>query len=476
MPQWTTPHLLLLEEVQQRRDEGCAIPDDLLARIGAIDPVAGAWDTDEIWACYDQLDALAEDPELAAREPDELEAIRSLRPDGPRYLGWQPDEAELVDRMHGAWTGRCVGNALGKPVEHMSLGRRDGRLTGRADLERYLRNRGDWPLDDYVSGRDVGDGMEIRFPQSWREHISYTEADDDIHYTLVGLGVLEEHGLHFRWPDVAEYWLAHIPDAHICTAEAQAILNVMNHSARMVDGARGVNASPANLGCDAAFTRRHRNPYREWIGAQIRVDAYAWACAGQPELAAELAWRDAHWTHVRNGIYGAMWMAAMQAAAFVVDDPVELVGIGLSEIPADCRLAAVVRDTLEACRRTDDHAVVMDDLEGRCAALGGGSMHPVHTILNAGICTAALVLGKLDTRRSITTAVMCGADTDCNGASVGSVVGARAGRRAFDAGLADPLHDTIRPAMVGFADVRMEDLAHRSVALWHRIGAVPCPS
>ena len=36
----------------------------------------------------------------------------------------------------------------------------------------------------------------------------------------------------------------------------------------------------------------------------IRADAYGYACPGRPELAAELAWRDAGLTHRRTGIYG----------------------------------------------------------------------------------------------------------------------------------------------------------------------------
>ena len=81
------------------------------------------------------------------------------------------------------------------------------------------------------------------------------------------------------------------------------------------------------------FTSTHRNPYREWIGAQIRADGWGYACAGKPELAAEFAWRDAHWTHRANGIYGEMMFAAIMASAFLVDDPLELINIGLSEIP-----------------------------------------------------------------------------------------------------------------------------------------------
>jgi hypothetical protein len=66
-------------------------------------------------------------------------------------------------------------------------------------------------------------------------------------------------------------------------------------------------------------------------------------------------------------------------------------------------------------------------------------------------------------------AVSCGLDTDCNGATVGSIVGASSGRRALRQELAAPLHDTIRPSLVGFGDVKMGELAQRWAVVWHRI-------
>jgi hypothetical protein len=50
---------------------------------------------------------------------------------------------------------------------------------------------------------------------------------------------------------------------------------------------------------------------------EICADGLAYGAAGNPELAAELAWRDASFSHVKNGIYGKMYAAAMISAAFV---------------------------------------------------------------------------------------------------------------------------------------------------------------
>jgi len=453
---WDTPYKLLEHEITQRRDEGCVIPDDLLARIAALQSEERAYDSAAIDPLYDELLGLAADAELARAEPNELEDIRALRPDGPRDLGWRPGDDEALDRFHGAWTGRAVGCALGKPVEGMGMSRDgQGRVVGRSRVKQYLLNRGDWPLTDYFSGRDAGDGLTLWCPRSQREEIAYMEPDDDIHYTLVALGCLEQFGPDFSWQNVGQFWLGHLPIFSICTAEAQAIENLQSRSTR-----------PGYWSCAATpeFTRRHRNPYREWIGAQIRSDGWAWMCAGKPELAAEMAYRDASWTHERNGIYGAMMFAAIQSAAFVEHDPGRLVEIGLSEIPAHCRLARHTRACLDWIGQCDDFESCMERVE---AALPG--MSPVHTINNALICVLSMFYAKMQPTRAICTSVMCGHDTDCNGATVGSIVGAASGRRRFEDALAGRLHDTIKPSVIGFEQVSMRELAERTLTQFRRV-------
>lgn len=455
---WDTPLRLLQREITQRVDEGCVIPQDLLERIRALDPDLDAYELRVVDPLYAELMAVPQDPALAAAEPNDLDSIRALRPEGPRDLRYSPSEEEALDRFHGAWTGRAVGCALGKPVEGMGMSTDGtGRVIGRPLIREYLSRRGDFPLTDYFSGKDAGDGAHLWCPASQRERIAYMEPDDDIHYTLVGLGVLEEHGPTFDWQDVGRFWLARIPIFAICTAEAQAIENLQNRSTR-----------PGYWSCAATpeYTRRTKNPYREWIGAQIRSDGWAYVCAGKPELAAEFAYRDAHWTHERNGIYGEMMFAAMQAAAFVESDPARLVEIGLSEIPKACRLALRTRELLGWIGQLQDPEKCMERIESTFVG-----MSPVHTINNALICVLSLFFGEMDPDRATCAAVMAGHDTDCNGATVGSIVGAARGRVRYGGTLAERLNDTIKPAVIGFEQVSMRALAERTLRQWKRVDA-----
>lgn len=199
-----------------------------------------------------------------------------------------------------------------------------------------------------------------------------------------------------------------------------------------------------------AYTRHHRNPFREWIGAQIRCDAWAWAAAGKPELAAEFAYRDACWTHTRNGIYGAMFFAAIQAAAFVESSPRTLIEIGLSEIPADCRLARCVRTALCWHATCADFWSALDRMDQDDALV---RMNAVHTINNAVLCVLSLLYSVPTIDEATCNVVMAGLDTDSNGATVGSVAGAITGFKADSGILAPRLNDSIRPRVFGFERV-----------------------
>ena len=52
------------------------------------------------------------------------------------------------------------------------------------------------------------------------------EPDDDIHYSLIGLKVLEARGPEFCWHDVADCWNSSLPYNAICTAETRKDLEI----------------------------------------------------------------------------------------------------------------------------------------------------------------------------------------------------------------------------------------------------------
>mgnify|MGYP006300425709 CR=1 FL=1 len=272
-----------------------------------------------------------------------------------------------------------------------------------------------------------------------RGHITHGVRDDDTDYTVVGLRLLEEHGKDVTSEQIARFWLKNIPYGKTYTAERAAYRNFVN------------DIWPSR-------SARWHNPHREWIGAQIRADAWGYCCPGRLQAGAELAFRDASISHTRNGIYGAMWVAAMIAAAYVADDPEQVISLGLSEIPGQCRLAEAINRVLSWYR----DGVGAEEATGRLLD-AFGDYHAVHSINNAAVVALGLLWGEGDFSRSIGLAVMAGLDTDCNGATVGSVAGVLLGESGLPARWVDPLNDRLETAVAGDASVRISDLAARTL-------------
>ncbi|NLF93313.1 MAG: ADP-ribosylglycohydrolase family protein [Oligosphaeraceae bacterium] len=432
---------LLCLELQQRLEEGYIVPDELKKSITAV----AANSPDEFFrTAYAALEHLALDPAFPFVEPNALEEIRQARPASRMKAVSLPyGREELLNRYHGAWLGRCVGCALGKPVESLGMGGR------HQAIRTYLKMRGEWPLRDYFSNTEVDGSAKLTCPQSTRENIGFMESDDDIRYTLLGMLIFEQFGKDFTSRQIAQLWHRTLTLGQVCTAERQALLNYAVY----------LSALPAES-FDPEFTSTCNNPYREWIGAQIRADFFGFMAPGNPEKAAEYAWRDACWTHRKNGIYGEMFIAAVEAAAFATRDPEKLIQAGLGEIPANCRLAHEIRAALKVMPDYRDMDGFMEYLDQRFA-----TMSPVHTINNAVICAAALFYGKMAPERCICEAVTAGLDTDCNGATVGAITGIAAGFRDFGGTMAGKLNDLIKSEMLAFGDIRISELARRTLAL-----------
>ena len=421
---------LLAAEIIQRREEGCSV-DKIEAKFKAI--AADAPDRmKQMERLYAALDRKPARRALASQEPSDLPGIRALRPEGPRRIALGYGDDALLDRISGAWLGRAAGCLLGKPCEGWS----------RVKIEAYLELAGA-KLDDYfpVAANETAD-LRVQYKEWTRGRITAMVRDDDMDYTVLGLHVLEKFGRAFTPRNVADTWLRTLPFHMTYTAEREAYRNFV------------METWPP----ESATTR---NPYREWIGAQIRCDGWAYAAPGNIELAAEFAWRDASVSHVKNGIYGEMFCAAMISAAFTTSDVRRVIELGLGEIPAKCRLAKAARDVVKWAKKSatwqETHDLIMKEY---------GHYHPVHTINNACIVLMALLHGEGDFGRTIEIAVMGGLDTDCNGATAGSIFGAMCGgsklpREKWIA----PFNDTLHSAVIGFDGSKFSDLASRTLVL-----------
>ncbi|MGQ9611007.1 MAG: ADP-ribosylglycohydrolase family protein [bacterium] len=425
------------QEIKQREEEHCdvsALREEY--KIIVSSESQDKWE--KLEELLDKVDSLVSPYET--KEPSDLLGIKSLRPEGPRSVKKIFSYAELYDRIYGAWLGRCAGCQLGKPVEGMSK--------EQAKLAAELSTG--FPLANYYGA--IVNPPEIISGRNWSpnntsliDRMSFMARDDDTDYTIVGLRLLERYGLEFTTEHVAAYWLSQFPYHQVYTAERIAYRNLVN-------------------GLKPPETATYLNPAREWIGAQIRADAFGYVCPGLPEKAAELAFKDASLSHTKNGIYGEMMVSAMIAAAFITDDIDEIIKIGLSEIPSECRLAEAIRATVERTKSDNDWEKTADWVADEY-----GHYQGCHTITNAAIVVMGLIAGQMDFGKTIGISVMAGFDTDCNGATAGSIIGTILGAKAIPEKWILPLNDTIYSSINEVSRAKISDLAERTVVIASKV-------
>lgn len=393
-------------------------------------------------ALLDRTVALPVRPDFPYHEPSDLEGIRAARPaNRPVLPPLRLSDAELRNKAYGAWLGRVSGCLLGKPVE----GWRRPRMWG------YLRETGRFPLSAYFSlnaPAEVREKYDVRPERCFLETVKFMPEDDDTNYTTTGLAILKRHGAGFTPLDVANFWLREIPLLHCCTAERVAYRNL-------------------SLLIPPPASASYRNVYREWIGAQIRADFWGYAAAGDPELAAELAWRDACISHVKNGIYGEMWAAAMIAAAFVTEDLTTILEAGLGQIPERCRLADEVRAVMQWHRDGLSYDAASERIHAKWDERRAHDW--CHTISNAMVVTLGLLWGERRFGETLTRAVQACFDTDCNGATAGSVIGILHGAQEVPGEWIAPFRDTLETGVTGYHRVKLKDMAEETFRLMQQV-------
>ena len=373
-------------------------------------------------------------------EPMGYENIISAAAGCPVYE--KLSEEEYRDRIIGAVCGRAAGVILGKPVE-MGFDRKK--------IREYLESVGGYPLNDWISAYSPVLDLRLREDclPSTKGNVAYVQPDDDIHYTILALLLAERKGMGFTLNDVGENWLDNVPYHWFWCASRQAYYRMVNFE-DSIPREKQIAEIPYRL-----------NPWRECIDGQIRCDAWGYFFPGNPRRASEPAYRDCSFSLTKNGCYGGMFVAGCISAALSENPTVDgILDGGLSVIPEGSRLAEAVRFVREKYAECGDWERVCGMIEERY-----GDIPFCGTVNNLAMVVLALVHGGLDYTKTITTAVMCGIDTDCNAGTAGSICGAAVGRGGIGDRWISPLNDTVKTAILDYGTGTLSGLAERIIKI-----------
>jgi len=192
------------------------------------------------------------------------------------------------------------------------------------------------------------------------------------------------------------------------------------------------------LGLLPPVSGHYNNWFIDCMGAPIRSELWSCLAPGVPSLAVRYAYEDASVDHAGGeGVWGEVFNAAVGAAAFVETDPQALLDVGLSYVPPDSYTARAVRAARQAHRDGVDWKEARERVR-----LAAPSYVAQYAPPNIGFQVIGWLYGR-DFGDALCTAVNCGYDTDCTGATLGALLGILGGRAGLPERWTAPLGDTI---------------------------------
>ncbi len=310
---------------------------------------------------------------------------------------------DYKEKLLGCWMGKNIGGVLGAPFEC---------------------KRGVFDVDFYT-----------------QDLHGNPPPNDDLDLQLVWLNAVERYGRQVDAKILGEYWLSFV------------VPNWVEY---------GTGKNNLKMGILPPLSGYLENPYRDSCGCFIRSELWACLAPGRPELASRYAYEDAIVDHAGDGMYGEIFCAAIQSAAFVEGDPYKLIDIGLSYIPEDCGITLGVKTAIDA------YAEGVDFLEARRRVMSavpgtfGVQMTPLKDIpgdvpvgkpgydapSNIGIMIIGWLYGEGDFGKSLCLANNCGEDTDCTCATLGAILGIIGGMAGIPEKWKAPMGDAINTCCI----------------------------
>ena len=193
------------------------------------------------------------------------------------------DFATYKDKVMGCWAGKNIGGVLGAPFE----GKRQVN-----DISFYTQDLSMGP-----------------------------PPNDDLDLQIIWLAAVERYGRNVNASILGEYWLSY------------CIPNWVEY---------GTGKANLRAGLQPPLSGLIDNTYKDSCGCYIRSEIWACLAPGNPELAARYAYEDAIVDHEGEGMYGEIFFAALQSAAFVESDKRKLIDIALSYIPEESKTTAAI--------------------------------------------------------------------------------------------------------------------------------------
>ncbi len=311
---------------------------------------------------------------------------------------------EYKNKVKGCFLGKNIGGTMGAPFE----GKR-----GLIDLEYYTH--------------DLSKGV---LP------------NDDLDLQLIWLAAAQRFGKNVNADILAEYWLGYI----------------------VADWSEyGVAKSNMKSGLPVGLSNRYNNAHKDSCGCFIRSEIWACLAPGRPEIAVKYAYEDGVIDHADEGLWGEIFCAALESAAFCEKDIRKLIDIALSYIPEDSALALGVNTAVECFDKgltwKEAYKKIMQTVPGGFGLYLGqfvGKPDPeiprgplgFDAPSNVAIAIMSVLYSEGDFSKAMCISTGCCEDADCTAGTAGAILGIIYGPECIDEKWLVPIGDEIKTVSV----------------------------
>lgn len=297
------------------------------------------------------------------------------------------DKQDYIDKVKACWLGKNIGGTMGAPFE------------GRTEMQN-------------ITGFTTAKGEPL--------------PNDDLDLQLVWLLALEHYGpWNFGADKLADFWLRfitpHWNEYGVCKG------NLKNGLLPPLSG---------------EYNNEH---WKRSNGAWIRAEIWACLSAGIPEFAVKFAYADACVDHgLSEGTYAEIFIATLESACFTSNDLRKNIEKAFTFIPENCRVARAVKLAINCFDKKLDFVKARETIVEDSKDIG-----MFQAPQNIAFVVLGLLYGEGDFKKSMCLAINCGDDTDCTGATIGSIMGIMGGTKCVPTEWIEYIGDEIKTCCIG---------------------------
>jgi hypothetical protein len=324
---------------------------------------------------------------------------------------------EYFDKVHGGWTGKALGLAMGVPKEYAEP----------------------WPPSPFEYFAQIPD------------HFSDRASGDDVYVPLVFQLAFQHYGIHPTQEQYLSEWDRRLFSGRIWGSLDQALDHYRAGIKPPKTGLPGYNQGWNDM------------------GSQMSTDLIGWISPGLINTAAQMSSSASRVMNSGVGADGGIFTGALESEAFFTSDPEQVVRKARSVLPAGGQFGEMIDDLLRWRKEEPDWRLARQRMAGKYNP-GLNPQDPAG-LIQGGVLTLALLYGDGEFAESLLIAQKCAWDSDTNASTVGGILGTMLGLSHLEPRWSMVLHDTYEnycirglPRWMTFSDI-----AHDTVEIGDQV-------